>query len=65
MSKENVDLRYDDWREAIIKIATAMEEIQLTDRALSLLIADTCGVKRTEVRKVLAAIPELAARYLK
>ncbi len=60
-----VDLRTIKWREAIVKIAKAVEETQLTNRALSLLIADSCTVKMTDVTKVLEAIPTLKTKYLK
>ena len=60
-----IDLRKTDWRDAITKISKALEDIELTDRALALLIADCTPVKFTQVLLVLRAIPKLAGKYLK
>lgn len=60
-----VDLRKTEWRDAITKISKALEETELTNRALALLIADSSPVKFTQVLLVLGAIPKLANKYLK
>ena len=65
MAKDKIDLRKNEWREAIIQIADAVKECPLTERGLALLISDMCSVKLTDVRKVLTAIPALKNRYLK
>ncbi len=65
MSKDKIDLRKKGWREAITDIADAVEKSPLTERAIALLVADICGVNMGQVRKVLAAIPQLKKRYLK
>ncbi len=66
MAKQKVDLRKSEWREAIVKISDALKDIQLTDRALSLLIADSCrDVSMGQVRQVLGAIRGLKSKYLK
>jgi hypothetical protein len=62
---KNIDLRTDEWREAIVEISNVLKKIPLTDRALALLIADSCNVKLTQALEVLRAIPELSKRYLK
>lgn len=63
---KKVDLRNTDWRDAIVDIAEAVEKTPLTNRAMALLIADTCkGVSMSQVQKVLEAIPKLSVRYLK
>ncbi len=60
-----IDLRKTEWRDAITKISRALEDTELTDRALALLIADSTPVKFTQVFMVLRAIPRLAEKYLK
>lgn len=62
---KNIDLRTDEWREAIVEISNVLKKISLTDRALALLIADSCNVKLTQALAVLKAIPNLSKRYLK
>ena len=62
---DKIDLRCNDWREAIINIADAVEGTQLTTRALALLIADSSDVTLTQAKEVLNAIPKLRNRYLK
>lgn len=62
---KKIDLRFTDHKEAIIEIANAMKKCPLTDRALALLVADTCGVPMTQVLKVLDALSSLEKRYLK
>ena len=62
---KKVDLRTSEWREAIVKIAKAIDETELTNRALSLLIADISGVKMTQVKSVLESIPKLKKHFLK
>ena len=62
---KKVDLRMSEWREAIVKVANAIGETELTTRALSLLIADISGVKKTQVRAVLESIPKLKEHFLK
>ena len=64
MAKQ-IDLRTDEWREAIVEISNVLKKISLTDRALALLIADSCSVKLTQALEVLKAIPDLSKRYLK
>ena len=65
MSKNKVDLRSTEWREAIVYIANSIKNTPLTERALCLLISDASGVKMTDVREVLRTIPKLSERYLK
>jgi hypothetical protein len=60
-----MDLRMKEWREAITEIANAIENCPLTNRALALLIADSCSLSLTQVLKVLEAIPKLEKKYLK
>lgn len=60
-----MDLRKTEWRQAILDIAEAIRECPLTNRALALLIADSCKLSRTQVEEVLEAIPLLEKRYLK
>ena len=62
---DKIDLRSNDWREAIVDIADAIEKTQLTNRAIALLIADCTPVKLTQVLHVLNAIPKLKNKYLK
>ena len=69
MQKDRIDLRSNEWREAIVKISNAVNETQLTNRALALLIIDSLpsstklGLR--QVVEVLKAIPRLKANYLK
>jgi hypothetical protein len=65
MPKNKVDLRKDEWREAIIEISNTLKNISMTDRALALLIADSSTVSLTQAIEVLKAIPNLGKRYLK
>ena len=69
MSKDRIDLRSNEWREAIVKISNAVNETQLTNRALALLIADSlpssAKLGLRQVIEVLRAIPGLKAKYLK
>lgn len=61
-----IDLRQNDWREAILNIEKALNESKLNKRALGLLIADcTHGINLTQAMAVLDAIPTLSKRYLK
>lgn len=60
-----MDLRETDWREAIVEVADAIKKSPLTNRALALLIADTCKVTFTQALEVLIAIPKLPKKYLK
>ena len=60
-----IDLRSNEWREAIMEISEAVKVCPLTDRALAILITDTCGVCMTDVFAVLDAMTRLEARYLK
>lgn len=60
-----VDLRRNEWRDAIVKIAKAVDETKLTTRALALLIADSSDVTFTQAKEVLRAIPKLSQKYLK
>lgn len=60
-----MDLRMNDWREAIVEIANAIENCPLTNRALALLIADSCQVTKTQALQVLETIPKLKDKYLK
>lgn len=62
---DKIDLRSNDWRKAIVDIADAIEKTQLTNRALALLISDSCPVKLTQALHVLNAIPKLKNKYLK
>ncbi|MFA5458349.1 MAG: hypothetical protein WC261_12045 [Synergistaceae bacterium] len=64
-NKKRIDLRKTEWREAIVKVAEAIEETELTTRALALLIADSSEVSLTQAKRVLQAIPKLKQRYLK
>ena len=65
MAKQKVDLRKSEWREAIVKIAEAVEGSPLTNRALALLLRDSTGVTFSEIMAVLKAIPKLPEKYLK
>ena len=66
MAKSKIDLRSNDWRDAIVEIADAVKSTQLTNRALALMITDmTRGVSMTQAMVVLEAIPQLKKRYLK
>lgn len=65
MPKDKMDLRTDEWREAIVEISNALKNISITNRALALLIADSCNVKMTQALTVLKTIPTLSERYLK
>ena len=60
-----MDLRTNEWRQAIVEIAKAVEDSPLRIRALALLIADMTPLSMTQVIHVLRAIPELPSRYLK
>jgi len=61
-----VDLRTNEWREAIIEIARAVRDMHLTNRALALMITDTAnGVSLTQALKVIGAIEVLDKKYLK
>ena len=62
---DKIDLRKYDWRLAIVDLAKAVEESQLTNRALAILIADCKDVTMTQAITVLEALPELEQRYLK
>lgn len=65
MSANKIDLRKDEWREAIVEISNILKNISITDRALALLIADSSTVSLTQAMAVLKAIPNLGERYLK
>lgn len=65
MSKKKIDLRTNEWREAIIELANAVQNISLNNRALAILIADCSNVRMTQALKVLNAIPKLEKLYLK
>lgn len=61
-----IDLRSNEWREAIVAISNAVKGSHLTDRALALLIVDSCpGVGLTQALAVLRSIKGLEKRYLK
>jgi hypothetical protein len=61
-----MDLRENDWREAIVEVADAIKNCPLTTRALALLITDsTKNVSFTQAMEVLTAIPILPRKYLK
>lgn len=63
--KKKIDLRFNDYREAIVEIGNAIEECPLTNRALAVLLADISGVSMTQALTVLEALPQLKKRYLK
>jgi hypothetical protein len=61
-----MDLRETEWRVAIVKIAEAIKNCPLTNRALAFLICDsTKQISFTQVMEVLEAIPKLPKKYLK
>lgn len=63
--KKKIDLRFNDHKEAIIEMANAVENCSLSNRALALLIADSCRVTMTQAMEVIEALPRLSTRYLK
>ena len=65
MKNKKIDLRFNDHKEAIIEKANAVEKCPLTNRALALLIADSCQVTMTQALAVIDALPKLSKRYLK
>lgn len=65
MKNKKTDLRFNDHKEAIIEMANAVEKCPLTNRALALLISDSCGVTLTQATRVLDALPKLSQRYIK
>jgi hypothetical protein len=48
-----------------LQVANALKECPLTDRALALLIADSCNVNITQAMEVMKSIPLLSNRCLK
>lgn len=60
-----MDLRTNEWREAIVEISNTLENCPLTNRGLALLIADSCNLRMTQVLEVLETIPKLEDKYLK
>lgn len=65
-AKKRIDLRGNEWREAIVAISNAVKGSHLTDRALALLIVDSCnGIGLTQALVVLKAIKSLERRYLR
>ncbi len=69
MKKDRIDLRSNEWREAIVKISNAVNETQLTNRALALFIVDSlpssAKLGLRQVVEVLKTIPFLKKKYLK
>ena len=63
--KKKIDLRFNDHKEAIIEMANAIEKCPLTNRALALLIADSCKVTMSQAISVIEVLPKLSKRYLK
>jgi uncharacterized protein HemY len=63
--KKKIDLRFNDYREAIVEVGNALNNCPLTDRALALLIADSSKITITQALAVLKILPELSKRYLK
>ena len=54
--------------QSVIDVSEAMKKIRsgkLTDRALILLIQDTCGVNQSDIKRVLDACEVLGHRYTK
>lgn len=65
MTKKKVDLRTTDWRESIVQVSEALKGLDLNDRAIALLIADSSGIAMGTVLKVLQAARTLDKKYLK
>ena len=63
--KKKIDLRFNDHKEAIIEMANAIEDCPLTNRALALMIFDSCKVTMTQAMEILNVLPELSRKYLK
>lgn len=63
--KKKIDLRFNDHKEAIIEMANAVDKCPLSNRALALLIADSCKVNITQALSVLDVLPKLASKYIK
>lgn len=65
ISKKKIDLRFNDHKEAIVEMANSIKDCPLSDRALALLIADSCPVTLTQALAVIKALPDLSKKYLK
>lgn len=63
--KKKIDLRFNDYREAIVEIGNALENCSLNNRAMALLISDSCRVTMTQAMEVLEVLPKLKNRYIK
>jgi len=65
MTKKKIDLRFNDHKEAIVEMANAIKDCKLTNRALAILVADSCKVTMGQALEVLETLPKLVSRYTK
>ena len=65
MAKKKIDLRFNDYREAIVEMGNAIDKCELSNRAMAILIADSCSVTMGQALEVLEALPRLRKRYVK
>jgi len=71
MEKKRIDLRSNEWREAITELSDTIQKSPLENRAIALLIVDSIpsamktkiGIK--QVLEILHTIPRLKIKYLK
>jgi len=64
MSK--LDWRFNETKETLIKIAKALEECQINNRAIAVLVKDANPkMKISDIERVIAELPRLREKYLK
>lgn len=61
-----LDLRFNETKEQIIEIANALQECQLTNRAIAVLVKDSQkSLSIKDIETVLDEIPRLVEKYFK